>query len=328
MLKGLLDVPFFHLVRLFGYWPLGRTSALLWATFDNGINSITNLHMLYMTWARLRSIRAPNTYEKELLARSPSLVCLLIWLGGLFLWTLITFSLGVDDYTTRISFKPSFVETILIFTTWFFPLAAILPISFYVIVILSRRRRKMAKIKRPPLFRTRCSNSTNSNMTTTNNTHNNNINNNNNNNLFNNHHCNNHNAILIESNAAASMLDTSNRAQVADTTATTTTMAEHKTPFVSRSASLRWRHVKSWFMLGPQARFQIIIISYCVQWFPSCIIALVDPFCGCIPQELIASVYWLTFTVCLTDPLVILSLYSNTVFKSRKSTRSSRRPEI
>lgn len=294
-------MPFFHLVRLFGYWPLGRTSALLWASFDNGINSITNLHMLYMTWARFRSIRAPNSYEKELLARSPSLVCLLIWISGLLLWTLITFSLGVDPYTTRISFKPSFVETILIFTTWFFPLAAILPISFYVIIILSRRRRKMAKIKRPPLFRTRCTTSTNNN-------HNNNL------------------------TTTSTSLMPSPPLQTACQTPENprTSSLSSSPPVISRSSSLKWRRIKSWCILGPQERFQIIITSYCVQWFPSCIIALIDPFCACVPPELIATIYWLTFTVCLTDPLVILFLYPNTVFKSKAKTknRNGNRPEI
>lgn len=273
---------FFHIGRVFGYWPLGRTTALMWAAFDNGINSITNLHMLYMTWARFRSIQAPSSYEKEILARSPKLVCLLIWLAGLLIWTLITFSHGVDEFTTSISFKPS-LEIALIFATWFTPLVAILPISCCIIVILNRRHRKMARIKRPALFvRSRCP---------TNNTRNN----------FNH-----------VTNMTGSNRSNSHR------------MIAASSPMIIRSNSLRWRKFKSIFSLAPQSRFQIIIFSYCLQWFPSCIIALIDPVCACIPANLIANIYWLTFTVCLTDPLVILLFYSNVISSDRKVKKQKR----
>jgi len=44
-LTGIVDIPFFHVNDIFGYWPFGSLSAQLWTSYDNNIN-ISN-EMLY-----------------------------------------------------------------------------------------------------------------------------------------------------------------------------------------------------------------------------------------------------------------------------------------
>lgn len=80
---GLVDIPFFHIENFFGYWPFGNAFSVSWASFDNSINTITALHMLYMSYVRMRSLKCPMTFYNELLIRKPKLTMLFMWLFGM-----------------------------------------------------------------------------------------------------------------------------------------------------------------------------------------------------------------------------------------------------
>lgn len=280
-LTGLLDVPFFHFNHVLGFWPFGTPFSLAWTSFDNGINVITNLHMLYMTWIRFRSIRAPNTYEKEILSQYPLYVSIGIWLLGLCIWIPITFSYGVADFSTNINFKPVWVEVLLIFITWFSPLIAIIVLAAFILMILNERNKRVAHMKRASL------------------------------------------PSMVTHTTAAFPAARSDPA--VDNDGASTTMAATAAT-ASASIKSKWRRsqlarkIRSHMRLGPQIRFEIIILSYWLQWFPSCLMAVVDPLCMCVPSSLSATVYWLTYTVCLTDPLVILIFNPNVSLKNRKSS--------
>ena len=238
-ITGLVAIPFFHFRDLFGYWPFGESLANFWAIFDNAINVITNLHMLYMTWVRFRSITAPNTYENEILAKMPKLVFVLIWLIGYIFWIPVVFSYGLIDYSVHVNYNSPIAGSLLIFFSWFLPLSGIIILSVTVLVILNRRTR-----------------------------------------------------------------------QKHDLTKIQQTMIEPRNNhYILQRIRFALRKL---FHLGPQIRFQIIIISYCLQWFPSCLIAIIDPLCnGCVESNVSGAIYWLTYTVCITDPLVILIFNTN-----------------
>lgn len=58
--------------------------------------------------------------------------------------------------------------------------------------------------------------------------------------------------------------------------------------------------------LSVQLRFTIIIFSYVSQWIPPCILTITNMFCGhCIVGTAVHLIYWLTFTVCAVDPLIV-----------------------
>ena len=63
--------------------------------------------------------------------------------------------------------------------------------------------------------------------------------------------------------------------------------------------------------LKAETKLSIILIVYLVQWVPSCLIWMIDSLCNCVPNDISTVTYWLTFTVALTDPILILSLNSN-----------------
>lgn len=263
-LTGLLDVPFFHFSSVFGYWPFGNVSALLWTTFDNALNVITNLHMLYLTWARLRSITAPNSFEKEILIQKPIMISVIIWMSGLIYWGIIVGIFGLYSFTTNINFNPIYLEVILIFVSWFLPLLGIIIFGLYIIYILNMRRKKKRGI--------------------------------------------NDRAKQI-SCLSSKIGHGSKQATGSDSIVL---KSNKKEPSLLS-------YFKNGFKLDVQAKFQIMIISYWIQWLPSCIIAMVDPICGCVPSNVSSGIYWLTYTVCLSDPFVILLLNPNIKIRKKKS---------
>lgn len=58
--------------------------------------------------------------------------------------------------------------------------------------------------------------------------------------------------------------------------------------------------------LGLEAKLQIIIISYWIQYLPSILILLFNPFCQCVSDNVTQGIYWMTFTVSMTNPIFVL----------------------
>jgi hypothetical protein len=65
------------------------------------------------------------------------------------------------------------------------------------------------------------------------------------------------------------------------------------------------------FKLSPATKLTIIVFCYLLQWIPSCLIWMIDSLCNCVPLGIATFSYWLTFTVSLTDPILILVLNTN-----------------
>lgn len=115
------NIPLFHIYVLFKYWPLMSSLAYVWSIFDNSINTITNLHMLYISLAKLRSIQAPTTYHKEILFRKPYLVIGIIWLFGLITWIIIVKYFDLSPFTMQVNYKPDFIRNIVNLFFWLLP---------------------------------------------------------------------------------------------------------------------------------------------------------------------------------------------------------------
>lgn len=76
--------------------------------------------------------------------------------------------------------------------------------------------------------------------------------------------------------------------------------------------------------LDAQTKFLIIIGTFLIQWLPSSILAILVSLCvDCVSNDAFSAVYWLTYTVCCTDAIVVLLLNSNVIF-CRSCRNSSR----
>jgi len=68
--------------------------------------------------------------------------------------------------------------------------------------------------------------------------------------------------------------------------------------------------------LKSSTRYTIIITIFQLQWIPCCLLSLVTPFLNEHLSELINNIInWITNTVCLTDPIVVLILNKNLYLK-------------
>ena len=135
-LTGLLDAPFYHIYDIFGYWPLGNILGTLWSSFDSNINTTSTLHMLYVSYARLRSIQNPQGYKFEMLLKRPYVVMGMIWAISLGIWLPLTYGFGFVPYTNNVNINPWYLVMIINMVTWLIPLTATGIVSVFVYVRL------------------------------------------------------------------------------------------------------------------------------------------------------------------------------------------------
>ena len=205
---GLVDEPLFHIYSLFQYWPMGETLCYFWNLYDSSINTVTNLHMLYMGWARMRFIMAPNTFSAEVLIRNPIRVMLSIWIGSFLFWIPINLAiignLPINEYKCEPYIRPGFIIVNFQFISWFFPIFLIITLNVMTLLKIRDRHRKVCKM----------------------------------------------------------------------------TVNNKKKKFQLK--------------LSMQLKLSIFTTIYLIQWMPSCIIALIEPWCLCISSSQILDIYWLT----------------------------------
>jgi hypothetical protein len=140
-------VPFFHLQDIFGYWPLPKLLSYFWASYDNNINTTCNLTMLYMCWARYRSVAVPTTFKNEILIKNPKTVMASIWVIGLSIWTPITIRYNNLDFSSNLNYDPVYLQNIFNTLFWFVPLMLILYFSLQIIWILKKRDLKKIQMR-------------------------------------------------------------------------------------------------------------------------------------------------------------------------------------
>lgn len=143
-LTGLIDMPLFHISSIFGYWPLPNIIGELWAIYDSNINITTSLHMLYMSYIRLRSIKSPKNYTREILIKRPVLMMMSFWAVSLTIWLIIVFVIGLNEFSLRVAFdgKTQYVQFVVYFIGWFIPLMLILILSAIIVHFLIQKSRK------------------------------------------------------------------------------------------------------------------------------------------------------------------------------------------
>jgi hypothetical protein len=142
LVTGLVVIPFFHIQDILEYWPFGPVTAILWAAADGMVNTVTNLNMLYMSYARLRSIKSPKNFSNEILLHKPNYVIIAFWLISAGLWLGFTFLFKTFEFETHIDYHPHYTQSLINFFLWLLPLLIVLIISLYIIYYLKYKHHK------------------------------------------------------------------------------------------------------------------------------------------------------------------------------------------
>ena len=113
------------------------------------MSTFLSLLILYMTYARLRSVQAPMTFSSEKLLKFPHLVICVFWLTGIICWTLAAVLFRIYPFTTHIAYKPDFSQFIINLFLWFLPLFSIYILGAAIIINLHKlqARKKRMNVK-------------------------------------------------------------------------------------------------------------------------------------------------------------------------------------
>lgn len=111
-LVGLFVIPPFCIYTVFGYWPFGKLMCQLYISLDYTICHVGILHMVFLSYARLRSLISPKTFSTELVIHNCCLTILALWGFSALLWipsvVLITYS-NYEDRECFFTFDPIFI---------------------------------------------------------------------------------------------------------------------------------------------------------------------------------------------------------------------------
>lgn len=78
-LVGLLVIPNYCVYIVFGYWPLGKLLCHFYVSLDYTICHVGILHMVYVAYARLRSLQAPKKYHNEWIISHAEITMFVLW---------------------------------------------------------------------------------------------------------------------------------------------------------------------------------------------------------------------------------------------------------
>lgn len=104
-----------------------------------------------------------------------------------------------------------------------------------------------------------------------------------------------------------------NQSSIIFTTLTPTSQLNQTTNTTVSSTSSKiscWKKKWARYRMPAEKKFLIIMGSYWLQWFPPCVMVIISPFIY-IPSSIYTGIYWLTYTVCVTDPICVLLLNPN-----------------
>ena len=111
-LVGLLVIPLFCIYEMFGYWPLGKLFCHFYISIDYTICHVGILHMVYLSYARLRSLISPKSFQQELLIAHTNMVMFGLWIFSALLWIPSVNLITYHNYKSReclFSFDPIFI---------------------------------------------------------------------------------------------------------------------------------------------------------------------------------------------------------------------------
>lgn len=149
-LVGLLVVPNYCIYFVFGYWPLGKLLCHFYVSLDYTICHVGILHMVFVAYARLRSLQAPKKYNNELIISHAKLTMLVLWLISGVLWlpaVNVIINLTFKNRECYFNYDPAYIimqDTI----AYLLPMLIILAITAYILKTLHVRNKRRRMMKR------------------------------------------------------------------------------------------------------------------------------------------------------------------------------------
>lgn len=113
-LVGILVIPLFCIYSMFDYWPFSKIFCHIYVSLDFTICHVGILHMVYLSYARLRSLISPKNYQAEFFIANSGVTMFGLWILSALLWlpsvNIIT-NLNFKSRECFFTFVPLFIIT-------------------------------------------------------------------------------------------------------------------------------------------------------------------------------------------------------------------------
>lgn len=262
---GSINLPFYHLKSLLNYWPFGTGFCAVWASFDQMLNNINILNMLFLSFCRHKSVTSPKVYHNNILIKYTPYVCTTIWATCFIFWFSVCFSYFFRFYqggNCVLVYNPSILKSLVTFTCWFVPLIIIIIFNTNVLILINFK--KIRKNVTPNII-----------------------------NQLKIH-------VFKENVNESGNNNPSNSVEISSSN-------YFRKPI---------KYIKS--KMHAQTKLTIIVLVYLAQWFPSCFMQIINSLCdSCISTQVEGTIYWLTFSVSLTNPLCLILLSPDFIKKQQ-----------
>lgn len=137
LITNLLDLPLYHFKIIFNKFPFGKYACAYFLIIDQSTSTIDILHFIYMSYARIRCIKAPLQFKNETFIRYSNQILTSIWFVCILFWTPIVYIYNYSVYIEGvcvIDFKSSYLSIFFILVSYHLPLAFTIGATTFVIL--------------------------------------------------------------------------------------------------------------------------------------------------------------------------------------------------
>ena len=149
-LVGVLVIPNYCIYTMFGYWPLGKNLCHFYVSIDYTLCHVSILHMVFIAYARLRSLMSPKQYQNEFLISNAKLSMAGLWFISAMLWlpaVNLIINLSFRDRDCYFTFHPVYI-VIQDIVAYLIPMFIILGITAYILQTLHQANKKRKNMRK------------------------------------------------------------------------------------------------------------------------------------------------------------------------------------
>lgn len=150
-INGICVLPLFDIEFIFEFWPLGKEACMYFLTLDTITGTLSIIHVLYLSYVRMRCILAPKKYLQERIIRNNVKVLLLQWIIlGTFFSAFFVPDIDENYVEYNCSLADDSIVVSFIYYVTFFIIPLSLPVASTIYIL--HHIKKINKKKKHNLF--------------------------------------------------------------------------------------------------------------------------------------------------------------------------------
>ena len=151
LVTNTIALPSYLFFSTFGYWPFGEFMCYYWVVLDNGTCTCTILHFIFMSYARLRCIFAPRTFDNEILIKYTYITVAFLWLFSGGFWIAVSVTMIRNNYIDGncfLPYDPPVIAMLIMILGVILPLLFCIGVTIYMSITINRTKKFNKKNKK------------------------------------------------------------------------------------------------------------------------------------------------------------------------------------